>query len=370
MNHTKAIDYLLENGREVIQYRLHKEILKDLSKAEEETLLEKVMQTPNYKLLERYVKPNGYIGIGMHSWEKFKETELQDGESAARLLANYTIPKDCAIVKNFISALRDDKVLEEEFSYYNPEIARFQNRFLGLNNGGGLMVVLYTCQALLGYGDDDAVRPFVETSFKAFESLLRIKALEDITKYNPNAKRKYNYPYIERDVYFPCQYHLETLANTQSWRTDESVGKMIEAVNYHDQIMKPDSNMHVKIGSRYYAPLWAYVRPFTAYEANQAGTVAQRKTLTSLARVGGNRIDVVRKSAEVVEEALSKEGYLKIDFESSYKKQRYKAGLKYPGPYSEVALEPDHKTDTALWCELTFWGVQFLDIINNFKICT
>lgn len=365
MNHSKAIDYLLENGRDVIQYRLHKEILKDLSKAEEETLLDKVMQTPNYRLLESYVKPNGYIGIGMHSWEKFKETELQDGESAARLLSNYAIPKDSAIVKNFINALRDDRVLEEEFSYYNPEIARFQNRFLGLNNGGGLMVVLYTCQALLGYGDDDEVRPFVETSFKAFESLLQIKSLEDITIYQPNAKRKYNYPYIEHDVYFPCQYHLETLAYTQSWRNDTAVHKMVEAVNYHDKIMKPDSNIHVKIGSRYYAPLWAYVRPFHAYEANTAGSVAQRKTLTNLARVGGDRIDVVRKSAEVVEEALSKEGYLKIDFESSYQKQRYKAGLKYPGPYSEAALEPDHKTNTALWCELTFWGVQFLDIIQK-----
>ena len=67
MNVSKAIDYLLENGRDVIKYRLHKEILKDLSKTEEESLLERVMQMPNFKLLESYVKPNGYIGIGMHS---------------------------------------------------------------------------------------------------------------------------------------------------------------------------------------------------------------------------------------------------------------------------------------------------------------
>lgn len=368
MNLSKSIDYLLENGRDVIKYRLHKEILKDLSQTEEETLLEKVMQTPNYQLLERYVKPNGYIGIGMHSWEKFKETELQDGESAARLLSNYAIPKDSAIVKNFICALRDDQLLEHEFTYHNPEIARFQNRYLGLNNGGGLMVVVYTCQALLGYGDDSEVRPFVETSFNAFESLLHINALEDITTYKPQLKRKYNYPYVEHDVYFPCQYHLETLACTQSWRTSENIHKIVDAANYHDQIMKDDNIMHIKIGSRYYAPLGAYVKPFHAFEANRAGSTAQRKTLTNLARIGGDHIDVVRKSAEAVMEALSKESYLKINFESSYQKQRYKASLKYPGPYSEIALEPDHKKDTALWCELTFWAVQFLDIIQNFQI--
>jgi len=74
----------------VIQYRLHKEILRDLSKTEEENLLERVMQTPQYKRLESYQKQNGYIGIGMHSWDRFKESPLQDGEAAARLIASNT----------------------------------------------------------------------------------------------------------------------------------------------------------------------------------------------------------------------------------------------------------------------------------------
>ena len=68
----RSIDFLLENGRDVIQYRLHKEILHDLTETEEAKLLEKVMQTPEYQLLLTHVKPNGYIGTGMHSWEKFK----------------------------------------------------------------------------------------------------------------------------------------------------------------------------------------------------------------------------------------------------------------------------------------------------------
>ncbi len=87
--------------------------------------------------------------------------------------------------------------------------------------------------------------------------------------------------------------------------------------------MKDDNVMQIKIG------------------------LAQRKTLTNLAKVGGGRIDTVRKSAKIVQEALAGDGCLQIDFESSYQKQRYKKGLKYPGPYSEVALEPDHKKDTA-----------------------
>lgn len=210
MSLSKSIDFLLENGGDVLKYRLHKEILQDVSKPQEEALLAKVLETPSYKLVERYAKPNGYIGIGMHSWDKFKETPLQDGEAAARLLSNYAIPKDSAIIRNFIAALRNDKILEEEFSYYPPEIARFRKRYLGLHNGGGLMVLVYTCQALLGYGDDREVLPFVSASYRAFESLLHIQSLDDITVFNPRSKRKYNYPYLEQDTYFPCQYNRNT----------------------------------------------------------------------------------------------------------------------------------------------------------------
>lgn len=369
MDLSKSIDFLLENGGDVIKYRLHKEVLKDISEAEEAALLEKVLQTPNFKLLESYVKPSGYIGIGMHSWEKFKQTRLQDGEAAARLLSNYAIPKDAPIVVNFVRALRDDAVLEEEFSYYSPEITRFQNRYTGLNCGGGLMVLIYACQALLGYGDDDEVKPFVETSYRAFESLLHISSLEDITKIKTS--KKGDILYVEPDTYFPCQYHLETLAHTESWRNDESVDTIVRAINHHDRIMEEDNGFSIKIGNVYYGPLWAYSYPFRIFEAGKvplkaAGT-AYRKILTHLAMVGGDRIDVVRKSADAVRNALSDDGVLRLNFESAYQKRRYRAGLEFPTPYSEIALEPSHKTDTALWCEITFWAVQFLSIVERKK---
>lgn len=85
-----SIDYLLEHGRDVIKYRLHKDILHDLTAAEEQTLLERVMQTPDYQLLMTHVKPNGYIGRGMHSWEKFKTSHLM-----------VKTPPDCCTITQF-----------------------------------------------------------------------------------------------------------------------------------------------------------------------------------------------------------------------------------------------------------------------------
>ena len=58
--------------------------------------------------------------------------------------------------------------------------------------------------------------------------------IDDITKFNAKLKKKYNYPYIEEDTYFPCQYHLETLVNTTLWRNEESIDTLVEVINYHD----------------------------------------------------------------------------------------------------------------------------------------
>jgi len=60
-NLSKSIDFLLENAGAVIQYRLHKEILRDLNQTQEENLLEKIYQTPHFKLVESYVKPTNAI---------------------------------------------------------------------------------------------------------------------------------------------------------------------------------------------------------------------------------------------------------------------------------------------------------------------
>lgn len=124
------------------------------------------------QLIQKYVKSNGYIGSGMHSWDNWRgtvlhETPLQDGETAARLLCYYAVPKEHPIVENFVKAMRDEKTMKKEFSYIPPEIERYNNRWLGIRNGNCLGALLYTMQALLGYGDDfDDLVEFQQTALK------------------------------------------------------------------------------------------------------------------------------------------------------------------------------------------------------------
>lgn len=156
MNIYRAIDYLLENGGNLLRCRLHRDVLHDLTPVEEENHLEGLRQSDDYKLLLPHIHENGYIGRGMHSWEKCKTSHLDDGESAARYIANTGIPADTPFVYNFAMTLRNDDVLEEEFSYYHPEKVRFANRNRGLNSGSWRRIFC----AEKGPGRRPAIRPF------------------------------------------------------------------------------------------------------------------------------------------------------------------------------------------------------------------
>ena len=370
--HLKSIDFLLENAGPVIQYRLRKDILQQISISDEEKLLELIYQLPYFQLVKSYVKPNGYIGSGMHSWHNWKgkvlhETPLQDSENAARLLSMYRIPKNHPILENYIAALRNEDVLRKEFSYIPPEIPRFENRYVGLNNGNSLMAMVYTMQAMLGYGDDyEDLKEFQQISLKGFQRILEISSLDEITKYNAQAKKKYNYPYIEADEYFPDVYTLEMLAYTKSWRSKENIDMLAQAINHINNIMKPENNMHVRIDGKYYGPCFALIRPIRAFNANLIDVITYRRILSEIAMLGGGEnVAIIHQSVQNVKEAIEKDGVLRMNLDIPHNKRYSPKTIEYPGPYTDVRLEADYKNKKALSCDLTFWAVEFLSLVEK-----
>lgn len=364
----KSIEFLLNHARPVIQYRLKKEIMGNITAQEEKQLLHKIYELPPMQLIQKYVKPNGYIGSGMHSWNNWHgtvlhETPLQDGETAARLLCYYAIPKEHPIVADFIKAMRDEKILRQEFSYIPPEIERYNNRWIGINNGNCLGALLYTMQALLGYGDDfDDLIEFQQIALKGFERILQMSSLEEILKQRKGAEKKYKLPYIEADEYLPNGYTLETLAYTKAWRTKKNIQMLADALNHINRIMKPDTPINVKVKSRYYAPCFALVTPIRAFDPDCIDTINYRRVLTEIAMLGvGEKVDVIKESLKAISEATNDEGILKINLSKPHNRHYSPKNIEYPTPYVDVRLEESYKNSHGLDCDLTFWAVQFIN---------
>jgi len=372
MDLSKSIDFLLENAGPVIRYRLRKEILNDTAKAEEEALLEQIYRMPHFRLLQTYVKPDGYIGSGAHSWDNWRgailhETPLQDGEAAARLLCYYAVPKTHPIVANFVAAMRDEDTLRGEFSYIPPEVERYKNRFRGISSGFGLMLLIYAMQAMLGFGDDEHAKPFQGVALEVFGDILPLSSLGDITK-TRQSKTKYSYPYIEESASFPCQYHLEALAYTKAWRTPENIRLVADALNHYSAILRGANPIHVRIGARYYVPfpLNMHNCPIRPFRADVLDSITYRRLLTEIAMLGvGESVDVIRESVENVENALVGDGILKMRFDLPHNRRYSPKNIDYPTPYADVRLEPDYGRKYALECDLTFWAVQFLTLAKE-----
>lgn len=363
----KSIDFLLENAGPVIRYRLRKEILCDLTDTEEENLLEQIYQTPNFKLVESYAKPNGYVGIGMHTGSYgFRETPLQDGETAARLLSYYAVPKAHPIVKNFVAAMRNEETLCHEFSYSSSAVRMFNDWFLGMNSGFCLGILMYAMQSMLGYGDDPELDEIRNISFEAFKHILCIGSLSEITK-NRQSNAKYNYPYVEEDTYCPSVNHLAILAYTKKWRTPENVQLMAGAINHCNTVLPKNNDMQVKIKSNYYS-VGLLLRPFRPFRADEVDSILYRRILTEIAMLGvGERVEIIRESVNNVMEAIDADGILRMRFDLTHNKRYSPKNIEYPTAYVDMRLEPDYKRKYALECDLTFWAVQFLHLVKERK---
>ena len=358
MDLSNSINFLLENAGSVIQYRLRKEILCNISKTEEESFLEQIYQTPHFKLVESYVKPNGYIGNGMHShssWRgiKFHETPLQDGENAAGLLARYGIPKTHPIVANFVAAMRDENILREEFSTFPTAVERFEQRYNCMNTGNSLKGLMFFTQGKLGYGDDyDNLVAFQDNCLQCFSRVLEINSFDEITHESKARKNIGTYRLIEQDEYFPGWYNLGFLANTKSWRTPRNIKVMANALNHISEGMGECVPFLIKSYKTPVGPLAAMIDMIKPFAVDNVEFWHWRNGYIDMARLGvGESVEVIAESAANVREALGADGILRLAHEPKFSKY--------------WTIEAGHrKSKYAKQCELTFWAVQFLHYVN------
>ena len=360
MDLSNSINFLLENAGPVIQYRLRKEILKNISKTEEENLLEQIYQTPHFKLVESYVKPNGYIGSGMHggaSWRgvRFQETPLQDAENAVSLLVRYGIPKTHPMIVNFVAAIRDEEVLREEFSNYPMAKERFERRYDCMNSGNSLMGLMYFTQGRLGYGDDyEDLKAFQENCLQCFARVLEINSFDEITRESSARKNTGTHRIIDPDEYFPGWHNLGFLADTTTWRTPRNVRVMANVINHLSEGIGDSISFLIKSYKTPVGPLAAITRMIEPFSADYTAGWHWRRGYIDIARLGvGESVGIIAQSAANVSEALGSDGILRLNYEPKFNKY--------------YTIEAGHrKSKYSKQCELTFWAVQFLHYTDFF----
>lgn len=105
--------------------------------------------------------------------------------------------------------------------------------------------------------------------------------------------------------------------------------------------------------------------PIRPFRTDLIDSITYRRLLTEIALLDvGENVGVLRETAANIEEAISHDGILRMRFDVPHNIRYSPKSLEYPAPYSDVRLEPDYKNKYALACDLTFWAVQFLYLVQ------
>lgn len=141
---------------------------------------------------------------------------------------------------------------------------------------------------------------------------------------------------------------------------------LTDAFNHINKIMKPDNLIHVRIKNRYYAPCFALVTPIRAFDPNDINIINYRRVLTEMAMMGvGAQAGIIKDSLEAISAAVNDEGILKMNLAQPHNKHYSPKNIEYPTPYVDVRVEEDYKKGRGLDCDLTFWAVQFMSLVER-----
>mgnify|MGYP001037760662 CR=1 FL=1 len=118
--------------------------------------------------------------------------------------------------------------------------------------------------------------------------------------------------------------------------------------------------------SLHYNTVFRLVCPPRAFGADLIDNINYRRVLSEIAMTGaGERVEIVRQSAANVLGAIDGDGILRMNFSVLHNKRYSPQKIEYTGAYSDVRLEADYKIKNALLCDLTFWAVEFLYLVNG-----
>ena len=102
-NYQKLIDFLRENANPSIRLRVKKEILGNITVAEDADLIAQIKEEPIYNLIATCQKENGWLGNGFHGPNK-DAGPYENQEVDTKCLAEKAVGKNDPVLKRAMDA--------------------------------------------------------------------------------------------------------------------------------------------------------------------------------------------------------------------------------------------------------------------------
>jgi len=333
------IDFLLKNAGPSIRYRVKKEILGNITAEEESALQAEIMAEPISVLIANCQKENGWLGNGFHGPNK-NAGPYENQEVGTRYLAEKGICKDNPILKRVMDAFVTTELSDLCYRTKGKLFDEFRYAANGHN------IIRCACIARAGYDDIIDIKPQIQLALDSFKRVLEVDSIMDISRtVKCNGKEKRVFKDYEK---WPCYYHLDILAHTQSWKSEDNIKMLASAVK---KLMRTDRPA-MQIG----ADSWVgYVLGTIGClkEGYQLGYEKDGLHYTYLDRVEwlcrcgiAPYIEELSKEVEILRSSINSEGACEALVDENQ--------LKGLSTYGGQQLEVDWKNPIRKLCDITF----------------
>lgn len=225
----RACDFLLAHANPSIRYRVRTEILGETVPSEERAALQaEVLAEPIITAIIACQKENGWLGNGFHGPNKdagpFENQEVGT-KYLGEKLPDRTAPVLVRAMEAFATIPLTDPCYRTRGKYYDE----FKLAANGQN------IIRCACIARAGYDDRIDITPQIGLALNSFRRVLEVDSILDISrtvKSGGREKRVFN-----ANERWPCYYHLDILAHTDSWKTPDNLHMLADAVR---KLMRTD----------------------------------------------------------------------------------------------------------------------------------
>ncbi len=331
----KTLEFLLDNACPSIEYRIKKEVLKDIDSYEEEKLQTQILGD---KLIQEFIEKqdsDGWIDEDFHS-EKGIET-------AIRVLSEKGVLSEQFSIQKMLNEL------EKRENTFDKGCLSNVGKVLDEKGFGGSQLIKATIFAYAGIENKEFIREQIQSALDKFRFVLSVDKIEDITA-------EYKNKLIFRDeVKWPSIYDLRLLAFTKIWRSKENK-KMIISSIFKLMKLSPIPDILVLKGHQLIAPASFCMHDFypdmnTFKDKDWMIWFHRMELLSRLGVV--NHIEKLREQVNFLTDILNKnDGIFK-------KKLNHYYFTKW-GTYTGLALEKDWRTEKRRMCDLTFRSLLIL----------
>ena len=351
----RMIEFLLEFANPSIKRRVKKEVLGKLTYEDAELYQEQILREPIIKRCLACQLDNGWFGYGFHGMGK-NAKQFENQETCTKYLAEKAVDKNTPALRRSMEAFARIPLDDVCYGTRGLYIDEFKHA------AGGHNLIRCACIARAGYDDVIDITPQIELSLDSFKRVLEVDSVLDVSRPIQNGKRRIFNDFEK----WPCKYHLDILAHTETWKTDENIKMLAASIS---KLMKTDRPElfgwvpSIWIGHAV-GPLGGF--PSQGFHIKNAGLLPGQVILQNeepgtyhmeyiewLARCGvAPHLPAVSEAVNDIMAAVDRDGGCHIPVLDGI--------FKGWGPYAGLQLETDWKSKTRKLCDITFRALLIL----------